>query len=62
MSTASEQQHVCELIVDVTGQLTALLPPHLQAYERSVAVQVISSLRLNLWHEMKPPTAKLCSE
>ena len=39
--TISEQQHVCELIVEANGEPTVLLPRHLQAYERSLAVQVV---------------------
>ncbi|KAJ4442177.1 hypothetical protein ANN_12043 [Periplaneta americana] len=37
------------------GRTTYCLSPHLQEYTRSVFVQVISSLMLNLWYEMKPP-------
>ncbi|KAJ4445340.1 hypothetical protein ANN_07145 [Periplaneta americana] len=44
------------------GRKTYCLSPHLQVYTRSVFVQVISSLMLNLWYEVKPPTAKLYSE
>ena len=47
VKTISEQQNVCELIVEATGEPTALLPRHLQAYERFLAVQVVFSFNVD---------------
>ena len=39
-----------------------LLPRHLKAYERSLAVQVVFSSMLILWRVLNPFTSKSCSD
>ncbi|KAJ4446754.1 hypothetical protein ANN_13451 [Periplaneta americana] len=46
--------NMLQILFKSYGAMYATPEPH-NEYTRSVFVQVISSLMLNLWYEMKPP-------